>query len=93
MISNATRALLNFAGFVVVCWVGYVVYGFFTGNGLWRIVEDALSSDYRRASPAAVFAACALIGIVAVFALAWLVWRLFLRGRPDDSFPSAKLNR
>jgi len=93
MISSATRWLINAASFVALCWMAYVFYGCFSSSGLWKIVEDLWSTDYHRAGPAGVFATCAFIGFIPISAIAWLVWRVALRGRQAEDFPRASLRR
>ena len=93
MFSKATRALINAASFIGLCWIVLTIYQSFTNAGLWRIVREALSGDYSRPSPAGVFAICMLAGFLPIAALSWAIWRLFLRGRPAEDFPAATLKR
>ena len=89
MTSRATRILINLAAVVVVAWIGFVVYESVQSQGLWREIAGLLS-DNAGASPAAVFSACVMLGVTPIGALAWVVWRLFLRGRADKDFPTAR---
>lgn len=70
-----------------------MIYASFTNTGLWRIVRDVMSSGYARPGPAGVFSICVLAGLFPIAALGWAIWRLFLRGRPAEDFPSATLRR
>ena len=92
-ISRATRVLINTASIAGLVWIATVIYQSIAGIGLWRIVESALSGEHTRANPAAVFAACVLAGAVVIGGVAWLIWRLLLRGRSPEDFPDARVQR
>lgn len=77
--SRATRFLVNAASIVALGWLALVFYQSFTNTGLWRIVRDALSSDYSTPGPAGVFAICVLAGFTPIAAVSWVIWRVFLR--------------
>ena len=93
MIGRGTRILVNTLSILAIVWIGTVVYQSFVHTGLWRVVDAALATEFSRASPAAVFAICALVGIVPLGLLGWPIWYVCLRGRPGDDFPRAKLAR
>lgn len=84
-ISRGMRILMNTASVVLLAWIGYVIYGSFTNTGIWRTVDNVLDD------PAGSFAACLLIGAIPLAGVSWLIWRLGVRGRAPEDFPSARL--
>ncbi len=85
MISRATKALLNALSFVYLCWLGVVIYQSAAGGRIWGAVERVLER------PAGTFAVLALAGMVPLVAVGWVIWRLFLRGRPAEDYPAASV--
>jgi hypothetical protein len=90
MISRATRTLVNLAAVIGGCWLVVVFYEAFRGSGLWHVVDRWLADDTVD-STAGVFAVCMFAGWIPIMAVAWLVWRVFLRGRVDEDFPVARV--
>lgn len=93
MVSRATRFLINAAAFLGLCWIALVIYESFTYTGLWRVVDRALSTEASHPNAAGTFAICTLAGSIPIGALAWLVWRVALRGRLRGDFPIARLRK
>jgi hypothetical protein len=85
MISRATRALINALSFVMLCWIGLVIYQSIAGGRIWDAVDGVLER------PAGTFSVLAFAGMLPLAGIGWVIWRLFLRGRPAEDFPAASL--
>jgi hypothetical protein len=83
MTSKSTRLLLNVSAILGIGWIAFVIYGSFTGSGIWKVVKNLLMSDSGRYSPAGTFALSALLRLLPLAGLAYGVWWIFLRRRAE----------